>query len=457
MNVNELRERLGELYADAQSIQAKADDEKRDLTADEEAKIKAHFDEFERVEAEIARREKLSGLQAKIGDDTPQPRKVAASGVTDAAKPNGKGAALQTGYTGSQRDADRFGWRSFGDFCKGVVDAARGTVDPRLISAATLGTYGAEGTGADGGFAVPPEWRATIMKLVMAEDSLLSRTDQQTASGNQITFPNDETTPWQTTGGILAYWDGEAASMSQSKPLILPLTLRLNRLTALVPVTDELLEDSAAMASYVQTKAGEKIAFKINNAIINGDGAGMPLGITVSSTAVSVAKETSQVAATVVAANVAKMWARLYGPSRANAVWLINQDVEPQLYQMVIMGKNVAGTENVGVTTPVFVPQGGFSTSPFATMFGRPVITTEACATLGTVGDIILADLTKYLTVTKASGLRSDVSIHLWFDQATTAFRFIMRLAGQPWLSKPISRASGSNTLSHFVTLATRS
>jgi hypothetical protein len=64
--------------------------------------------------------------------------------------------------------------------------------------------------------------------------------------------------------------------------------------------------------------------------------------------------------------------------------------------------------------------------------------------------------MTKYLTVVKAGGLRSDVSMHLWFDQNLTAFRFVLRMNGQPWLSSAITRKNGSNTLSHFVNLQTR-
>ena len=56
----------------------------------------------------------------------------------------------------------------------------------------------------------------------------------------------------------------------------------------------------------------------------------------------------------------------------------------------------------------------------------------------------------------KSGGVRSDTSIHLWFDQNATAFRFVLRMSGQPWLSAAIARASGSNTLSHFVSLAAR-
>ena len=89
----------------------------------------------------------------------------------------------------------------------------------------------------------------------------------------------------------------------------------------------------------------------------------------------------------------------------------------------------------------------------------RPVLKlcrAEACQALGTVGDIILADLSNYLAVVKSGGLKTDTSIHLFFDQNATAFRFVFRMNGQPWLSAPIARKNGSNTLSHFVSLDTR-
>ena len=91
----------------------------------------------------------------------------------------------------------------------------------------------------------------------------------------------------------------------------------------------------------------------------------------------------------------------------------------------------------------------------YGSLLGRPIVVTEACSALGTAGDIILADMSKYLAAVKGA-VQSDVSIHLWFDQNTTAFRFVLRMNGQPWLSAPIARKNGSNTLSHFITLQTR-
>ncbi|KKL46549.1 hypothetical protein LCGC14_2344420, partial [marine sediment metagenome] len=88
---------------------------------------------------------------------------------------------------------------------------------------------------------------------------------------------------------------------------------------------------------------------------------------------------------------------------------------------------------------------------------GRPIVPTEACQTLGDAGDIIFVNLQQYMTVRKTSGIRAETSIHLFFNQDITAFRFIMRVAGQPWWNEVIARANGVNTLSAYITLATRS
>jgi hypothetical protein len=56
--------------------------------------------------------------------------------------------------------------------------------------------------------------------------------------------------------------------------------------------------------------------------------------------------------------------------------------------------------------------------------------------------------------VTKSDGLRADVSIHLYFDTDHTAFRFVMRVGGQPYWSQAVPRSNSANTLSMIVTLS---
>jgi len=455
--LDELQNRLLTLNETARSIQAKVEAEKREMTVDEAKEINEILAAFEDTEVQIERLQRLEAMNKKITApirrthaETPRNEEEEPRQTQNADRSGARQIQSRTPRIELVEERGRWGFRSFGEFATSVVNASAkgGAVDPRLIANAPT-TFGQEGSGADGGFAVPPEFRQAIMVKVMGEDSLLGMTDQQITSSNSLTVPKDETTPWQTSGGIQAYWEGEAAQFTQSKPALQNLTTKANKLTALVPVTDELLEDAASMTNYLNKKAPDKINFKITDALINGTGAGQPLGILNSGPLISVAKESGQANDTVVFANINKMWARMYAPCRKTAVWLINQDLEPQLQNLQITGSNSG-------VFPVYMPPGGLSGSPYATLLGRPILVTEACQQLGAQGDIIFADLNSYLSLTKAGGLRADISIHLWFDYDITAFRFIIRVGGQPWWTTSIARKNGSNTLSCFTTLAAR-
>ena len=354
----------------------------------------------------------------------------------------------------SQQDRNKWGWRDLGEFASAVRNAAVGaSVDPRLMNAPT--TYGQEAVGADGGFAVPPDWRNTITSLVMGEASLMSMCDAIPTSSNSVTAPVDEDTAWGSSSGVRVYTRAEGAAMTASKPSMKEVTVKLNELYAFVPVTDELLEDGPLLQNLLTTKAAEKIGFKVNDLIINGNGVGQPLGIMSAACKVQVSKESSQAAATVLAANIVKMYARMPAWCRGRAVWLINQDVEPQIHQLGLTISNPAGSQLYG-GAPMFIPPGGMTNAPSGSLLGRPIVPTEACQTLGTTGDIIFAYLPGYFLPYKASGIKSDVSMHLYFDSGHTAFRWTFRFCGQPWLSSAIARKNGSNTLSHFVALETR-
>ena len=185
----------------------------------------------------------------------------------------------------------------------------------------------------------------------------------------------------------------------------------------------------------------------MDTAIVNGSGNGQPLGILNAGCLATVDAESGQAADTVVAENIIKMRARLFPQSRANSVWLINQNVEPQLHAMSLA---------VGVGgVPVYMPAGGLSGSPYDTLYGRPVIPIEQCPSLGDLGDIILADLNGYILAQKG-GIESAMSIHVKFDYDESVFRFVMRVDGQPIRASALTPYKGTDTLSHFVVLAAR-
>lgn len=138
------------------------------------------------------------------------------------------------------------------------------------------------------------------------------------------------------------------------------------------------------------------------------------------------------------------MFARLIPSAIPNSIWVANSTAIPQLAQLTIAVG--AGGSHIPVMTG---RDGSFE------ILTRPVVFTEKVPTLGTVGDIILADFSQYIV-----GLRSDFSLaksqHVYFASDQAAYRGLLRCDGQQKLNSPITPAYG-DTLSPFVTLATRS
>jgi HK97 family phage major capsid protein len=89
-------------------------------------------------------------------------------------------------------------------------------------------------------------------------------------------------------------------------------------------------------------------------------------------------------------------------------------------------------------------------------LLGRDVIPTEHNATLGTVNDIVLADLSQYIMIDKGAP-KQDSSMHVRFINDEMTFRTTYRVDGQPWWNKALTPFAGSNTQSPFITLAVRS
>ncbi len=327
-----------------------------------------------------------------------------------------------------------------------------GQVDPRLYNAATGLS---ETVPSDGGFLVQTDFSNEILQASFEVGKLAKLCRRIPISGNSngIKIPGlDETSraAGSRHGGVLSYWKDEASQLTASKPKFRQIELSLKKNVSLIYTTDELLQDSTALEAYIRKVAADEIAFQTDDAIVNGTGAGMPLGILNGGALVTISKETGQAADTVILENIVKMWSRMLGSSRSNAVWLINQNVEPQLYTMSLS----VGTGGA----PVFLPGGGASAAPYMTLFGRPVIPCEQCASLGDAGDIILADFSNGYIMAEKGGIQAAMSIHVKFDYDESVFRFVIRMDGQPVLAAPVTPYKGgsSYTQSHFVTLEAR-
>ena len=336
------------------------------------------------------------------------------------------------------------GFHNLAEFAVSVRNfQVNGQMDPRL-GAAPAGFQQNQGPGGEG-VLVPLEFREQIWSMVFDDGNLLGFCNPEPTSGNSVGIIKDETTPWGASG-VQAEWRAEGTQMAASKAAVTPAIMQLHELYAFVLATQEVLDDAPRLQNRITVQAANAIRWKAFEAVVTGDGNGKPLGFMNSGAMVTVGKEAGQAADTINVPNVLKMYSRLLRQG-GRPMWLANSDTLPQLGQLTI--------GNVPAWLPLNQPLAG---APDGGVFlGRPMIFNEHSSTLGDVGDIMAVDLSGYALATKSGGgIDFASSIHLFFDYNISAFRWIFRLGGQPYLSKPIAPAKGAATKSHFVALEAR-
>jgi len=344
-------------------------------------------------------------------------------------------------------------WDSFGEqlmAVKKAYDPSNREIDKRLIEIKAISGAN-ELVGAEGGFLVSPEYSAEILKQTHDVGIVAKDCRHITIGGNRLIINALNETSRATGyrwGGIRGYWVAEGGDLTKSKVDLRQIDLKLNKLGALNYATEELLVDAPALTSLTTQGVGEEFAFMIDDAIINGTGAGQPLGVRNSASLKSTTKDTGQTAATVTADNVMNMYNNMPAANRVKAKWYMIQDVEPWIWKLNLK----IGTAGV----PLFMPPTGLVSVPNGTLFGRQIQVIEQCQTLGLEGDILLLDLSQYLIIEKAGGINAASSIHVRFTNDEQTFRFTYRIDGQPMWNSTLTAYISTVTRSPYVTLAAR-
>ena len=311
--------------------------------------------------------------------------------------------------------------------------------------------YMEEGDLAQGGYTVPVQISTSVLEKSLEGSIVRPRASIQPMTSNRLEIPADVDANHSTNyfGGITIYRTGEGAAKTAANPTFEKIALTLHKLTGLCYVSDELLADSTvALEAYLTRKFGQAISFVEDDDFLNGTGVNMACGAFNSAnlSLVTVSAVSGQGASTIIAENIAAMWARLYPAGHSKAVWVANIETFPQLFGMSL----AVGTGGV----PVWMPAGGISGRPYETLMGAPLLYSEKMQALGTTGDIGLADFSQYI-IGEKGGLQVASSIHIRFAYDETAFRFVLRYDGQPSWTSALTPKRGSATLSPFVVLPT--
>ena len=318
----------------------------------------------------------------------------------------------------------------------------------------------------DGGFFLQGETATELMTTGFNNSEVLSRCSSRTfGPGTQFLeiYGIDEQSRVNGSrgGGIRVYTAAELDEFTASKTQFKKVRIEPKKLTGLYHASGEIIRNVTFLGQEMRQLFGEEFAFKCQDLVVRGTGVGEPLGILNAGCLVTQAKLTNQAADTIKTDNILQMEVKLMSES-PSTVWLVNRETKPQLSVLSI----TIGTG--GIPTCIYSTVSGPMTMDNMTgkfymgkrqafLNGIPCITIEQAAALGDLGDIILADLSQYVTANKGD-INEAMSIHVNFIYDQQTFRFLYYFDGQPRWATAITPYKGAATskVSPFIVLAAR-
>lgn len=334
--------------------------------------------------------------------------------------------------------------KTIGEFVRAATTfAATGDNDLRLKRAPT----GAGETGATiGGFLVAKTIAEPIIETIFSDrNSVLSYFKRFVIPDgkNTIDVPGvDETRRangfrW---GGIVADFVDEGILQTTSFPKLKSTQFSTEKMLALVPLSNELLNDVENLDAYLKTAIADELSFKLEQYSLTaaGTGTGRPLSIMHSPALITIAAETGQQPGTIVAENVQKMWDALPSASRKRAIWAAS---ESGVKQLQLSGYSIYPQS--GATNPGDLPR----------LLGRPLIESDTLPIVGASGDIMLIDPEWYGVAAKEMRVAMSADVAFLSDQ--TYLRCVLRCDANPLVSAPLTASDGTKR-SPFVALAAR-
>ena len=244
MTILELREKRNKAWEAAKAFLESHRTEKGTLTAEDDATYTQMEQEINDLGKEIARLERQEALEAELNRPVNQPLTT---------KPgSGRGEEPKTG-------------RASDEYRKAMLDAFRSNFK-------RVSNILQEGVDADGGYLVPEEYDHRLIDT-LSEENIMRRLATTITTSGEHKINIAATKPaasWIEEGGALTFGD---ATFSQ-------ILLDAHKLHVAIKVTEELLYDNAFnLEGYILDQFGKALANAEEDAFLNGDGTGKPLGL----------------------------------------------------------------------------------------------------------------------------------------------------------------------------------
>lgn len=233
-----------------------------------------------------------------------------------------------------------------------------------------------EGVDTDGGYLVPDEYDSRLIRK-LEEENIIRKLGHRITTSGEHKINIAATTPaaaWIEEGEALTFGDATFAQM----------ILDAHKLHVAVKVTDELLYDSVFdLENYIIDEFGKALANAEEDAFLNGNGTGKPLGILAATGGADLGVTTASTTA-ITADEIINLVYSLKRPYRKNAVFVMNDQT------IAAIRKLKDGNGN-------YLWQPALTSGEADKLFGFPVYTSQFMPTIEAgAKTIIFGDLSYY-------------------------------------------------------------
>jgi HK97 family phage major capsid protein len=236
-------------------------------------------------------------------------------------------------------------------------------------------------------------------------------------------------------------WTSEASTLPETEPKFRMLELEAWQLTGYLLLSNPLAQDSPGIDEWLKSLISDALGWYEDLACLNtGTGVAQPLSILKSGALLKITSRNTS--SHIKVQDVASMWTSMIPSGYPNAIWLCSPTALSDIAQLGTSGQFFINAD------------GGGPDSPAGFLLSRPLFVSEKLPALGTSGDLLFIDPSKYVV-----GDRDELGIDISMDQPTAflnnqqVWRIVRRVDGQPMYSKTITLQDGTSTVSPFVAI----
>ena len=271
------------------------------------------------------------------------------------------------------------------------------------------------GTDSEGGYLVPDEYENTLIEKLHDENIIRQYATVIKSSNGDKKIP-------VVAGYGEATWTDEEAAYTESDDSYGVITLGAHKLTSIIKVSEELLNDSAFdLEQYISKEFVRRMAAAEENAFINGTGTGRPTGILQTAET----GKTTAAAAAITADEVIDLYHSLRSPYRKNAVFIANDSTVKAVRQL----KDSNG---------MYLWQPGLKEGQPDTLIGNRIISSAYMPEIGAGKKPILFGDISYYWIADRQGRTFQRLNELYAATGQVGFRTFQRVDGKLTLAETV-------------------